>query len=201
MPERDFLPFFRKHGQPFFQNAGSTGVHQLFRRSAFEVVQRIGGFVCVPLVDFCGSNPVAEGFLEENQRHGNRFVGAGNCADIVPVFVVVAVSALVMEPCSGISLHFSFMFVGTAFSCLIVPRSRDELGRRVFRQIMHQPAVRDSASDSVEKYQIPVAGDGFQVSENVHVVFFLILFCIIFLLSHICRDFARVSRTFFFCKI
>ena len=118
-------------------------------------------------IDLAGRHPVADHLADIPQRHLHAghagFIGAV----VDPVFEVVLVPALVVEPRRGVALGVPLGLVG-AVVALIVDAAGDKLRGAVFAQVVGQALLVQAAFKAVFHHQQLVAGDGLKMASDVH---------------------------------
>ena len=102
-----FALFFQ-HNKQFFKQFGGFRMHDdpCFGSGIIFKRMRIG--IIFALIRFACGNTVAKHFFNIFQRHFNRLEPFGLGAVIHPIFIMMAVSALMMKPCRGIPFFRSY---------------------------------------------------------------------------------------------
>ena len=171
--ESIIFPFFGQHPEPFFQNIRRMGVHFFSGSAAEEVFQRTVIGIVFTFVVLAGGHSVAEHFLQIPQRHFHRLVLFGLGIHVVPVFKMVPVSALVVEPGGGIAEQLSFPFVG-ASGALIIPHTGEKFRGGEFGQVVGQSPQRNPASYGILPHQLFVVRNGLEMADGMeHFRFYL----------------------------
>ena len=117
---------------------------------------RVG--IVFPLVDFACRYAVAEHFFDVSQGHFNGFVHLCGWIDVVPIFKMVAVAALVVHPRIGAAKELAFALVG-APCALIIARAGDKLGGRIFGEVVKNPLPADACAKAMPNDAMAVACD------------------------------------------
>ena len=97
---------------------------------AQKIRKRVAVLVIFAVVDFACRNSVAEHFYHVSDGHFHVFNLLCLGVVVVPVFVMVAVSALVVHPRKRTTVNFTLTLVGTSVA-LKKPCSGDKLGGAV----------------------------------------------------------------------
>ena len=99
------LPFLGQHMQQLFQEGGGIFVDSIMVPVLLIVGKRKGIRIIVPIVITAGGHPVAEHFYYIAGRHGHSLKPLGGVqSHIDPVFKMMAVTSLVVEPGRGIAM-------------------------------------------------------------------------------------------------
>ena len=125
---------------------------------------RVG--IVFPLVDFACRYAVAEHFFDVSQGHFNGLVHLGGWIDVVPIFKVVAVAALVVHPCIRAAEEFAFALVG-APCALIIARAGNELGGRILGEVVKKPLPADACTEAMANDTMAVARDGAKMQKRM----------------------------------
>ena len=107
--------------------ASGLGTHKILQRMAVRII--------FALIDFTGGHAVTKHLGYIAHRHGNRLVFVTYDVIVRPVFKVVSIPTLVVEPCGRIAVKLTFLLVG-AFVAAVKPCTGDELGGAVLRKIV-----------------------------------------------------------------
>jgi hypothetical protein len=104
-----------------------------------EVIVK-GGAVGVgaSVVDLGSGNAVTDHLKHVAKWHFDAFPFPGFLIHLDPVFIMVGVSSLVVEPRCRIPPLHSFCSIGTSVP-LIVAYTAQKLNRRIFRKVVEQP--------------------------------------------------------------
>ena len=161
-----FLSLLGKECEPFFEEVGGGRVHFLSRVSALKISQWMLVGIVFALVDFACRYAVAEHFFDVSQGHFYGFVHLCGWIDIVPIFKVVAVAALVMHPRVGAAINFALALVWTSRS-LVVARAGDELGGRIFGEVVKKPLPADACTEAMANDTMAVARNGAKMQKRM----------------------------------
>ena len=88
-------------------------------------------------------------------------------AVVNPVFQMVPIAPLVVEPGGGIAQLFPLGSVGTA-GAAIVFCANPELGPGIFAHIVHQPLADQSNPEAILHHQKLMMRNGFKVPQGMH---------------------------------
>ena len=132
------MPEVAHHFQQFFQQGAGLRVEQVVGLAALVVFQRGSIGVLVAQIDLAGGHAVAHHFAHIAQGHLHAGKARLPGAVIDPVFQMVLVAALVVQPRGGIAPRQTFRFVGAVVT-LIIDAARNELGRAVLAQVVGTP--------------------------------------------------------------
>ena len=132
----------------------------------------IGGCVGVllALIDPAGGDPVAEHLGDVFFRHlapAHEDVPVRGDAVVDPVFKVMAVAALVVQPRQAQARGLPLGIVRAAVA-LIVVDTAPELGGAVFAQVVRQTLPDQAEPEAVFAHKPPVAVDRAQMCEELH---------------------------------
>ena len=135
---------------------------------AVLVVVPGGGIgVLVAQIDLAGGHPVADHLADipERDLHPGQ-AGLGG-AVVDPVFQMMLVAALVVEPGRGVAPGLPLRLVG-AVVALIVDAPRDELGGAVLAQVVGKALLIEPAGEAVFHHQQLMPGNGLKMPLDVH---------------------------------
>ena len=161
-----FLSLLGKESEPFFEEVGGGRVHFLSRVSALKICQWMLVGIVFALVDFACRYAIAEHFFDVSQGHFNGFVHLCGGIDVVPIFKVVAVAALVVHPRVGAAKNFALALVG-ASCALIVARAGDKLGERIFGEVVKKPLPTDACTEAMANDTMAVARNGAKMQKRM----------------------------------
>ena len=153
------LAFFGKECEPLFEQVCGSGVHLFARVAALKICQRVGVGVVLSLIDLACRYAVAEHFLDKAQGHFDGLVHFCGGVDVVPIFKVVTVAPLVVHPRVGAAKELAFAFVG-ASRALIIARTGNKLGGRIFGEVVEKPLPANSCTEAVPNDTMAVPCDG-----------------------------------------
>ena len=183
MNYRMIFSILGKECEPFFKEIGSVGMHFLSRVSALKIGQRMLVGVIFALINLACRYAVAEHFFDVSQGHFNGFVHLCGWVDVVPIFKMVAVASLVVHPRIRAAEEFAFALVG-APCALIIARAGDELGGRIFGEVVKKSLPADACAKAMPNDAMAVACDGSKMQKWVgH--FLLSSLCFFFIISQI----------------
>ena len=138
----------------------------LVRRNAqtvfFKVCEGEGGIVIFSVVDLGCGELVADTFHEIDVGHQGWLGALG----IDPILGMVLVAPLVVQPRARYARLTAAGTEGGAISPKVL-HALEELLRMIFRQIVHQAAVRYAASDRMPKHKPAVARDEAQMGKQL----------------------------------
>lgn len=137
---------------------GGFGTHKVFQRMAVRII--------FTLIDFTGGHAVAEHLGYIAHGHGNRLVFVTYSIIVRPVFKVVSVSSLVVEPCGGIAVKLTFLLVGT-FIAAVKPCAGDELGGAVLRKVVPEPLPQYAGTAAVGNHLMTMPRNCSKMSANL----------------------------------
>lgn len=159
-----------QHAEHALQLPGGIRMDERAQMGVYIILIRRGVGVFLAQIDAACRDAVAEHLRHIAQRHGVA-LKADNAvrphAVVDPVFQVVAVAALVVQPGQGDAGGLALGVVGTAIA-LVVLRAGDELRRGVFAQIVGQPLIDKAQLHTVIADQIAVPGNGVEVLDGMH---------------------------------
>lgn len=126
------LSLLRQHLEHPFQLFSGLRMHRCTESAFVVIFQRRGIRVCCSLIDLARCNAVHDHFRNVTVRHRHRLAHAMSAVNAVidPIFIMMAVSSLMMHPCGRITVSFPLRIVGTSGS-LIIPDPRSKLSRAV----------------------------------------------------------------------
>lgn len=123
--------------------------------------------VIIPaLVNLAGGETVAEHLRHISSRHLHAADAAAVPLVIRPIFKVVPVAALVVEPCGAVAKLFSLGVVRAVIP-LEVTDACPELHWGVFGQVVGQALPVQPQAEAIFPHQGAVAVDGFQMAPKV----------------------------------
>ena len=166
MLESLFFSLLGKECEPFFEEIGGVGMHFLSRVSALKICQGMLVGVVFVLVDFACRYAIAEHFFDVSQGHFNGFVHLCGWIDVVPIFKVVAVAALVVHPRVGAAEDFALALVGASRS-LVITRTGDKFGRRIFGEVVKKPLPTDACTEAMANDTMAVARNSAKMQKRV----------------------------------
>jgi len=161
------LPLLCQHQQQLAQKGLGLRVHKVAALAPLVIFQRLAVVVLFPLINFTGGDAVTEHLDDVLEGHLHRLHLVGHVAVVGPVFVVVAVAALVVQPGQGIAPDDAFLVVGAAVA-LIESGGVPELHRAVFGQVMSQALPADAGLEAVADDRVAVFGDGAKMLPGLH---------------------------------
>ena len=124
LAERLFFSLFSQNAKQSFYFIRCFGVY----KTCFFGFQKI-------LIYFACRNPVTKHLGNIFLRHRNRLYFMRNRVIVCPIFKVMSVSALMMQPRGRISV-LAALFLIRAFISAVIPCSAQKFGRTVLRQIV-----------------------------------------------------------------
>ena len=144
-------------------------MHQVVILAALVVLPRGGIGVLVAQIDLAGSHPVAHHLADvpQGDLHAGQ-AGLGG-AVIDPVFQMMLVAPLVVQPRRGVALGCALRLVG-AVVALIIDAPGDELGGAVLAQVVGKALLIQPAFKAVFHHQQLVPGDSLEMTLDVHAV-------------------------------
>ena len=163
------MPEVAHHLQQLFQQGTGLRVEQVVGLAALVVFPRGSIGVLVAQIDLACGHAVAHHFAHIAQGHLHAVKARLPGAVIDPVFQMVLVAALVVQPRGGIAPRQTFRFVGAVVT-LIIDAAWNELGRAVLAQVVGKALLVEPAGKSVFHHQQLVPGDGFKMALDVHAV-------------------------------
>ena len=122
--------------------------------------------IIVPLVDLAGGKAVTEHFRHVFLRHFHAADAAAILLIVGPVFEMMAIPALMVEPGGAVAEELALLVVGTVVS-LKVLCARPELHGRKLGEVMGQALPVQAQAEAVFPHEGPVAAYGFQMFEEV----------------------------------
>ena len=165
-----FLSLFRKNRQQIdgkeirflIYKHGSSSIHVVYQSTAVIIL--------FFLVIFAGADTVNDHlrhilFRHLAPAHGHCAVRGDTVVD--PVFEVVAVAALVVQPGNAHAVFPALLVIGTA-EALVILGAPPELRGAVFAQIVQKTLPIQTQPETVVPYQTAVTVYGFQMLPNVH---------------------------------
>ena len=165
--EGPLLPDVPHHLKQLFQQRSRLGVEQIVVFAVLVILP--GGGVGVPAaqIDLAGGHTVADHLADVPQGDLHAGEAGFRGAVVDPVFEVMLVAALVVEPCRGVAPGFPLRLIG-AVVALIVDAARDELGGAVLAQIVGKSLLVEPSGKAVFHHQQLVPGDGLKMAFDVH---------------------------------
>ena len=165
--EGPLLPDVPHHLEQLFQQRSRLGVEQIVVFAVLVVLPRGGVGVLAAQIDLAGGHTVADHLADVPQGDLHAGEAGFRGAVVDPVFEVMLVAALVVEPCRGVASGFPLRLIG-AVVALIVDAARDELGGAVLAQIVGKALLVEPAGKAVFHHQQLVPGDGLKMAFDVH---------------------------------
>ena len=168
--ERLLFAAVAQHGQHIEKLAARVRVHHRAIADLLgvdEIVEGIGVRVGAAVVNFTGGDAVHDHLHKEFARHRHGAVDLRLRVDVRPVFVVVAVAALVVHPCGGVAVELALIGVRAA-RALIVFCAGPELCGGVFGQVVRQAAPIQPDAEAVTAHLPAVARDGTEMFPWMH---------------------------------
>ena len=162
-----FLPPVAEHGQDIVKLSSGLFMHQRLLSAAGEILQRGAVGIVFPLIGLAGGDAVHHHLRQIFPRHGEGFILPGVHIHIRPVFVVVAVAALMMHPCLAEALVLPLGGIGAAVA-LIVFCPDGEFRGRIFGKIMGQPLPVKPHLKAASHYQNTMVGYGLEMLPSFH---------------------------------
>ena len=136
-------------------------MHVLSSVMVHEVVQGIRALVVLTMVGLTGCHTVADAFDQIIVWHGNR--RPYPVQRVIPVFPVVLVMALVVQPPLGIAMQFLLIDIWRT-PALVVLHTRNELAGGILGKIMRQSLPVQPAGKAMLSDKGAVMVDGTDMS-------------------------------------
>lgn len=169
IPESFLLPFVPEHSQNILQFLLCLRVHQQTFKAVFQIFQRRTRLVILSLVDHARRPTIHYHFHQIFSGHRNSFVPSGFSIQIRPILIVMAIAALVVDPCFTVALVLTFRGIGAAVT-LIVPYSLAEFCGRIFRQVMDQSLPDQSHTEASFTNEQSMPCDGLKMFPSAHLL-------------------------------
>ena len=161
IPETFVLAFIPQNQQAGFQLFAGFGVQDVVVTAVFVILPRGGVCVAGALVILAGGNAVTHHFRHIAVGHAHPGHGVVAVGGIVnPVFQVVLVAPLVVQPCGRVAFRLALGVVGAAGALPIFGTGPEFHGGQ-FAQIMGQPLPVQPAAETPLHDQHFVVMDGF----------------------------------------
>ena len=134
---------------------------------SFIISERVSVCVRAAIIYFGRRHPIHKHFDHIAPRHRYRFHSRpGLCfigTIVNPVFIVMFVPALMVQPCSRIACRLPFRIVRTSVS-LVIFDSYQKLRRSIFGQVVQQSLTVQPYRKTAFQYQICMVCDCFKMS-------------------------------------
>lgn len=153
-----------EHGEPFLERVGGGGMHFYACVAALEIFERMRVGVVFSLIDLACCHAVTKHLLDVADRHRDRLIELGFGVEIVPILKMMAISALVVEPCGGISEQLALALIWAACT-LVIACARQKLGGRILGKIVKKPLPADARAEAMRNDTVAVLGNGVKMTE------------------------------------
>ena len=167
IPEGLLLPLFRQHVEDLHHLCLGLGVHHPGIPAVLQVVQRIPVRIILSVIDPAGGNPIQTQLYHIAGGHGVAHEHHVTAAVVDPVFQMVLVPALVMEPCGRVAQLFPLSGIGASGAGIILG-PHTELCGGILAHIMHQPLPDEPHPEAVLHHQKLMVRNGLKVPKGVH---------------------------------
>ena len=162
------LPFFLQHFQQVVQLLPGGRVHPVLFKAFAEIFQRCTIGIIFALVGLTGGAPIHHHFHQILSGHMKGFVLLGFQTQIRPVFIVMAVTALMVDPRFAVSLDLPLCSIGTA-SALVILCAPPKLRGGIFGQVMGQSLPEQTHPETAPHNNEAVLGNGLKMLPRFHV--------------------------------
>lgn len=132
--------------EPFSQLFGGILVHKLGGVACNKIFESVTLLIAFTVIHPTGGDPVTAHFGGVFERHFYRY-DTDALFVVVPIFPMMFVSALMVEPRGAVAFFKAFLFIGRALSAEI-SGSRDKLGGRQLGKIVGQTLPVQSALEA-----------------------------------------------------
>ena len=169
--ERLLLPLAGKHPEQMMQKPCRLGMdHRAkLRRALLIVFKRTGIVIAALLISLACGNAVHKHLNHILHRHLHTDDPLLGIYTVVkPVFIMMPVPSLVMQPRRRISLPLALRVIRTSGS-LIIPASNQELRRHIFGQVMAKPLPIQTHPKTALPHQPPMMIDRFEMLPRLHI--------------------------------
>ena len=132
LAERLFFSLFRQNAKQSFYFIRCFGVYKTCFFRFQKILKRMRVCVFISLIYFACRNPVTKHLCNIFLGHRNRLYFMRNRVIVCPIFKVMSVSALMVQPRGRISV-LAALFLIWAFISAVIPCSAQKFGRAVLR--------------------------------------------------------------------
>ena len=167
IPEGLFLPFVPEHFQQVVQFRLGIGVHTGALQAIAEICKGCAIGIMLPLVGHTGGPSVHDHFNQVFSGHMEGFIIPGFPADVRPIFIMMAVAALMVHPGFAVTLDLPLCGVGTAVA-LVVFCAVPKFHKGIFGQVVGQTLPIQTYPEAAAHYDQAVLGDGLEMLPNFH---------------------------------
>ena len=149
--------------QQFLHQGSCLGMEKVMVLSPVVILQGMVPGIGSSLIVLAGCDPVTDHLYHIFYRHLHASQLSVLQTVVHPVFQVMFVPALMVEPGGGNALRLPLGIVGAAHPVLVIFCSGPELHRGVFAHVMEESLLIQPALPTMYKHQPFVMVDGFQM--------------------------------------
>ena len=155
------------HFQQLFQQRAGLRVKDIMILAALVILPGSGIGIPVSQVDLTSGHPVTDHLADIPQGDLHPHHALLGIAVIDPIFQVMLIAPLMMQPSRGIPPGLPFCFIGAVVP-LVIDAAGDKLRRAVLAQVMCQTLCIQPTFKAVPHHQHLMPGNGLEMPLNVH---------------------------------